>query len=376
MEIEWIKINKLITGKATEQEKSEIARWANVSKARQKFLKDTIDFYSREEEIDISYRDIQKAWGKVNPKIVVRRKFLRRAASVAASLALIAFSVLSYNRFFDSKDTIPHISPGETKARLVLADGRDFGLDSKTRKLPKNFAIKSAVQGNKTSLVIDVKGRTNERSQEYNEILVPRYAEYQINLEDGTKVWLNSETKLRFPLVFGDKERTVYVSGEAYFQVAHNANKPFIVNIDDNTKVKVLGTEFNIRTYEEGNSLSTLISGSIEFIHKGATRIINPGENCSINNATGEIVVSEADTMRVVAWKNGEFVFRNETLESIINELSRWYKVDVSYENEEIKQTRFYIYFDRSNGFEELIYKLNQTGRIKYRYINKKIVIS
>ncbi len=376
MEIDWIKINNLITGKATEQEKSEITQWASASKARQKFLKNTIDFYSREEEIDISYRDIQKAWDNVNPRVVLRRKFLKRAASVAASLALIAFTVLSYNTYFKAKDTIPHISPGETKARLVLADGRDFGLDSKTKKLPQNLSIKQAINGTKASLVIDVKGRTNDRSLEYNEIIVPRFAEYQINLEDGTKVWLNSETKLRFPLVFGDKERIVYVSGEAYFQVTHNANKPFIVNINDNTKVKVLGTEFNIRTYEEGNSLSTLISGSIEFIHKGATRIINPGENCSINNATGEIVVSEADTMRAVAWKNGEFVFRNETLENIIKELSRWYKVDVSYENEEIKQTRFYIYFDRSNGFEELIYKLNQTGKIKYRYINKKIVIS
>ncbi len=375
MEIEWIKINKLITGKATEEEKSEISQWAKASKARQKFLKDTIDFYSREEEIDISCRDIQGAWNNVNPKVVLRRKFLKRAASVAASFALIAVTVISYNTYFKAKDTIPHISPGETKARLVLADGRDFGLDSKTKKLPQNLSIKQALNGTKASLVIDVKGRTTDRSQEYNEIIVPRYAEYQINLEDGTKVWLNSETKLRFPLVFGDKERTVYVSGEAYFQVTHNANKPFIVNIDDNTKVKVLGTEFNIRTYEEGNSLSTLISGSIEFMHKGITRIINPGENCSINQSTGEIVVSEADTMSVVAWKNGEFVFRNETLENIINELSRWYKVDVSYENEEIKQTRFYIYFDRSNGFEELIYKLNQTGRIKYRYINKKIII-
>lgn len=376
MEIDWDKIYKLISGSANEKEKLEVIQWAKTKKSRKKFLKDSFDFYTSEDEAAVSFANIQKAWQKVDPRVKLRKKYLKYAASIAASVAFIVFTIFAYQELYNSLETLPYIKPGESKAHLILANGKDIKLDSKPTKLLANLSIEKQIKDKKASLVINVKSRSSSESLEYNEIVVPRYAEYQINLDDGTKVWLNSETKLKFPLVFGSKERVVYVSGEAYFKVAYNANKPFIVNIDDNTKVKVLGTEFNIRTYEESSSQSTLISGSIEFIHNGIATILNPGENCFLEKSTGEVVVSQADLMRVVAWKNGEFVYRNETLENIITDLSRWYKVDVSFENEEVKKERFYLYFDRSFGFEEFIYKLHKTGKIKYRYENNKIVIS
>jgi ferric-dicitrate binding protein FerR (iron transport regulator) len=376
MEIGWDKINSLITGKATEGEKIQISQWANQKKSRQKFLKDAIEFYSKEDELDVSFDDVQKGWSRINPKAKLRRRIYKYSASVAAAAAVIVFTILSYNQLFPTRDTLPAIMPGQERAKLILADGRDINLDTKSRSLPGNLSVIQKADDKKATLIIDIKGRAPAQIEEYNEIVVPRYAEYQINLEDGTKVWLNSETKLKFPVVFGDKQRVVYVEGEAYFQVAHNAKRPFIVNIDENTKVKVLGTEFNIRTYEGNTSQSTLISGSIEFIHNGVTTKVNPGESCILEKSTGEVTLNQADVMRIIAWKNGEFVFRNETLESIINELSRWYKVDVVFENEEIKTERFYLYFDRTVGFEEIIYKMHKTGKIKYRYQNKKIVIS
>ncbi|HBG24600.1 MAG: hypothetical protein A2266_03555 [Bacteroidetes bacterium RIFOXYA12_FULL_40_10] len=376
MEIGWDKINSLITGKATEGEKLQISQWANQKKSRQKFLKDAIEFYSKEDEIDVSFEDVQKGWSRINPRAKLRRRIYKYSASVAAVAAVIVFATLSYNQLFPTRDTLPAIMPGQERAKLILADGRDINLDTKERSLPGNLSVIQKAEDKKATLIIDIKGRASAQMEEYNEIVVPRYAEYQINLEDGTKVWLNSETKLKFPVVFGDKQRVVYVEGEAYFQVAHNAKRPFIVNIDENTKVKVLGTEFNIRTYEGNTSQSTLISGSIEFIHNGVTTKVNPGESCILEKSTGEVTLNQADIMRTIAWKNGEFVFRNETLESIVKELSRWYKVDVVFENEEIKRERFYLYFDRTIGFEEIIYKMHKTGKIKYRYQNKKIVIS
>jgi ferric-dicitrate binding protein FerR (iron transport regulator) len=376
MEIGWDKINSLITGKATVEEKLQISQWANQKKSRQKFLKDAVEFYSKEDEIDVSFEDVQKGWSRINPRAKLRRRIYKYSASVAAAAAVIVFTILSYNQLFPTRDTLPAIMPGQERAKLILADGRDINLDTKARSLPGNLSVIQKADDKKATLIIDIKGRASAQIEEYNEIVVPRYAEYQINLEDGTKVWLNSETKLKFPVVFGDKQRVVYVEGEAYFQVAHNANRPFIVNIDENTKVKVLGTEFNIRTYEGNTSQSTLISGSIEFIHNGVTTKVNPGESCILEKSTGEVTLNQADIMRTIAWKNGEFVFRNETLESIITELSRWYKVDVVFENEEIKKERFYLYFDRTVGFEEIIYKMHKTGKIKYRYQNKKIVIS
>ncbi len=375
MAIEWNKINRLISGVANEQEKAEIAEWASKSRSRQKFLKDAVKFYSSEDDLNITFENVNKAWRNTNPIIRSRKRYLKRALPVAAASLLLFFSILLFTDR-TGRQELPLIEPGTERARLFLADGRDINLGKDTKELSSKLPVKQKVENKKTTLTIDVKNRASAQLLEYNEIIVPRYAEYQLNLEDGTKVWLNSETKLKFPLVFGEKERTVYVEGEAYFQVSHNPDKPFIVNIDENTKVKVLGTEFNIRTYESNVSQSTLISGSIEFIHKGFITKVNPGESCSLNKASGTVLVENADIMRVVAWKNGEFVFRNETLENIINELSRWYKVDVSFENETVKNERFYLYFDRTTGFEEIIYKLHKTGKIKYEYKNRKIIIS
>ena len=375
MAIEWNKINRLISGVANEQEKAEIAEWASKSRSRQKFLKDAVKFYSSEDDLNITFENVNKAWRNTNPIIRTRKRYLKRALPVAAASLLLFFSILLFTDQ-TGRQELPLIEPGTERARLFLADGRDINLGKDTKELSSKLPVKQKVENKKTTLTIDVKNRASAQLLEYNEIIVPRYAEYQLNLEDGTKVWLNSETKLKFPLVFGEKERTVYVEGEAYFQVSHNPDKPFIVNIDENTKVKVLGTEFNIRTYESNVSQSTLISGSIEFIHKGFITKVNPGESCSLNKASGTVLVENADIMRVVAWKNGEFVFRNETLENIINELSRWYKVDVSFENETVKNERFYLYFDRTTGFEEIIYKLHKTGKIKYEYKNRKIIIS
>ena len=375
MAIEWNKINRLISGVANEQEKAEIAEWASNSHSRQKFLKDAVKFYSSEDDLNITFEDVNKAWRNTNPIIRTRKRYFKRALPVVAASLLLIFSILLFtNR--TGRQELPLIEPGTERAKLFLADGRDINLGKDTKELSAKLPVKQKVENKKTTLTIDVKNRASAQLLEYNEIVVPRYAEYQLNLEDGTKVWLNSETKLKFPLVFGEKERTVYVEGEAYFQVSHNPDKPFIVNIDENTKVKVLGTEFNIRTYESNVSQSTLISGSIEFIHKGFITKVSPGESCSLDKASGTVSVENADIMRVVAWKNGEFVFRNETLENIINELSRWYKVDVSFENETVKNERFYLYFDRTTGFEEIIYKLHKTGKIKYEYKNRKIIIS
>ncbi|MHC1780648.1 MAG: FecR family protein [Bacteroidales bacterium] len=375
MAIEWNKINRLISGVANDQEKAEIAEWASKSHSRQKFLKDAVKFYSSEDDLNVTFDDVNNAWRNTNPIIRTRKRYLKRALPVAAASLLLIFSILLFtNR--TGRQELPLIEPGTERAKLFLADGRDINLGKDTKELSAKLPVKQKVENKKTTLTIDVKNRASAQLLEYNEIIVPRYAEYQLNLEDGTKVWLNSETKLKFPLVFGEKERTVYIEGEAYFQVAHNPAKPFIVHIDENTKVKVLGTEFNVRTYESTISQSTLISGSIEFIHNGYITKVSPGESCSLDKTNGTVSVVNADIMQVIAWKNGEFVFRNETLENIINELSRWYKVDVSFENDQVKNERFYLYFDRSAGFEEIIYKLHKTGKIKYEYKNKKIIIS
>lgn len=373
MEMEWDKIVRFIKGKADNTEKEEIAHWAKEDKHRKRFLKEAFEFYSKEEGIFISYDDTQRAWNRINP--VRRRRVTIFKYSSAAAILVFLITVLSVlNPFQNIKDNLPHFKPGEERATLALAGESvvELGADEKTLK---NISVVTEPKSKKAVLVIDVKDRASEALYKLNEIVVPKYAEYQINLEDGTRVWLNSETKMKFPLKFSGNERSVFISGEAYFQVAHNAEKPFIVHLNESTQIKVLGTEFNVRTYEDELSQSTLISGSIELKHNGKTTMVNPGESCIVDNATGQVNIREADIMSVTSWKNGEFVFRNETLEYIIKELSRWYNINVVIENEELKNERFYLYFNRTTGFEDIINQITKTGKINYNYKNKSIVI-
>lgn len=333
--------------------------------------------------------ETQRAWNRINPARRRRIKLYKYSAA-AAAVALIIISALTLiNPFSQSSSPLlslfgersnaelPHIKPGEERASLLLANNQvvELGPDAQQMQQLKGVSIKKEAETKKATLVIDVTGRGNEELYKLNEIVVPKYAEYQINLEEGTRVWLNSETKMKFPLKFAEGERVVYISGEAYFQVAHNPKRPFIVHLDDKTQIKVLGTEFNIRTYEENLSQSTLISGSIELIHDGVSTMVEPGKSCIVNKNTGEVTLQEADLMSVTSWKNGEFVFRNETLENIIKELSRWYQVEVKFESDNLKEERFYLYCNRTTGFEEIMYQIRKTGRINYSYKNKSIVI-
>ena len=373
MEIGWDQIIRLINGKADDKEKKQIADWAKEDEHRKRFLKEAFEFYSKEEELFISYDDTQRAWNKVNP-VRRRRTVIFKYSSVAAALVLLITVLTVLNPFQRFNDNLPHFKPGEERATLALAGESVVELGADEKNL-RNISVVKEPASKKATLVIDVKDRASEELYKLNEIVVPKYAEYQINLEEGTRVWLNSETKMQFPLKFSGNERVVHVSGEAYFQVAHNPDKPFIVHLNESTQIKVLGTEFNVRTYEGDLSQSTLISGSIELIHNGTTTMVNPGESCIVDNVTGQVDIREADIMSVTSWKNGEFVFRNETLEYIIKELSRWYDVNVVFENEELKKERFYLYFNRTTGFEEIIYQINKTGKINYMYKNKSIVI-
>ena len=148
---------------------------------------------------------------------------------------------------------------------------------------------------------------------EYNEIIVPRGGEYTLTLVDGTTVILNSETRMRFPNTFVGTERKIFLSGEAYFDVARDENRPFLVEFQGG-KVKVLGTRFNVQAYLGQNTFATLVSGKVEISSGRDSVVLHPGELCEISSVDRMLSVREADMMSVLAWKNGEFVFKDASL--------------------------------------------------------------
>ena len=181
-----------------------------------------------------------------------------------------------------------------------------------------------------------------------------------MTLADGTRVWLNSESELHFPLQFGGEQRIVQLTGEAYFEVAKDAAHPFVVEVCD-SKIQVLGTGFNVRSYsEEGQIVTTLVEGAVCFESIEDRVILKPGEQ-SILDKVGQLQKRVVEVYPFVAWKEGRFIFRKQRLEDIMVMVSRWYNVEVYFEDDESKEITFSGGMMRYEGFEALM-KMIETG--------------
>lgn len=271
-----------------------------------------------------------------------------------------------------SKPVGNDVAPGGNKAMLMLADGSTIVLDE-----AQDGAL--VQQGN--TKVIKLKGRLAYNTSKsgsaeilYNTISTPRGGEYQVELPDGTRVWLNAASSLRFPTAFSGKERRVEITGEAYFEVAKNKAVPFVVKVQ-NAEVQVLGTHFNIMGYsEEAELQTTLLEGSVKFVSGGVNRRLKPGQQ-SLLAKSGQISIdNNVDVEEVVAWKNGLFHFESEEIETVMRQLSRWYDVEVIYQTKKINDL-FYADIPRNTKLSDVLKALELTGKVHFDIEGKKIIV-
>ncbi|MDI3320870.1 DUF4974 domain-containing protein [Pinibacter sp. MAH-24] len=264
------------------------------------------------------------------------------------------------------------VAPGSNKATLILGDGSAIDLDNANNgTLTKQGGVEVVKSGDKLSYKT-----SNSITDEivYNTIVTPRGGQYQLQLPDGTKVWLNAATKLKFPAAFVGKERHVEIEGEAYFEVAQNISKPFTVGVH-NGEVQVLGTNFNIMAYREEAAINTtLLQGSVKFRTATDSSMLRPGQQSQLCN-DGKIKINKsADVDAVMAWKNGAINFCNADLKTVMRQLSRWYDVDIDYQN-----TSFNLHFvgelPRSLSLIEVLKALELTGNLHFGIEGKKIVV-
>lgn len=222
--------------------------------------------------------------------------------------------------------TPPVILPGSNKATLILEDGTSVPLDSTGQQTIRQG--NTMVQRNNGQLSYSGQGATAKPS--YNILTTPRGGQYQVVLPDGTKVWLNAASRLKYPLAFAGNERLVELEGEAYFETVKNAHQPFKVKAG-NFEVQVLGTSFDIMAYkDEKNTHATLISGAVKVASDKASKLLQPGQQ-AVMNANADIGVNTVNTGEVIAWKNGYFSFRDADIAAVMRQLERWYDVTVSY---------------------------------------------
>jgi len=297
-----------------------------------------------------------------------------------AAAAVIAFSISTGGLYLAvsskaSADNIAtlapnkDIQPGNNKAVLTLANGTKLMLnDSLNGIVAKEGSIQLVKNGGELSYK-SLDKATNSIS--YNTISTPRGGMYELVLADGTKVWLDAASSLKYPASFVGNERRVELTGEAYFEVAHNKKMPFRVVVNQMT-VEVLGTHFNINAYtEEAAAKTTLIEGAVKVSANNATEFLTPGKMASYKNAS--IAVADANIEEELAWKNGYFIFNKAGIATIMRQLSRWYDVEVSYEGT-VPQNEFVGQIKREETLVGALKILELSG-MHFRIEGRKVIV-
>ncbi|MBE9599452.1 FecR family protein [Pedobacter sp. MC2016-24] len=307
---------------------------------------------------------------------------LKWIVGIAASLALVLccwFYLRNVNTvpkataFTQSK--IKHdIPPGGYRAFLTLADGSKVSLDTlKPGTVARQGNIRISQDANgKLTYVATPQGRSPVLSNEVNTLTTPNGGQYKLVLADGTKVWLNAASSLQFPVAFNGPTRNVTLTGEAYFEVSKNKKQPFLVKSGD-TYVKVLGTHFNIMSYEnEAIKKTTLLEGSIEISNRTNSYRVKPGEQVQILRQQLSMP-QKVDTAQEMGWKNGFFDFRNADIDYIMRQVSRWYGVDIKYEGK-IPKGLYTGRISRAVKISKLLEMLQYTG-VQYNLVNNTIIV-
>ena len=308
---------------------------------------------------------------------------------IAASLlAILSIGLYFYsNRTIDTQNSYSKseqiqekviVRPGGDKAILTLSDGSKIILEDAKKGLLANQAgvrIQKTADGEIVYSFAENEGITTERLPSaliYNTIETPFGGKYQINLPDGSRVWLNSASTLRFPAFFSGNTREVELNGEAFFDIAKDPNKPFKVLTKDQI-VEVLGTQFNINSYSDEETFkTTLIEGSVKIIYKDKVVLLSPGQQFQPNMNKSKII--EADTEEVIAWKNGYFLFKDEDIRSIMRKVSRWYNVEVDYVGN-IPEVGFGGNISRSKDINEVLNVLQLTNAVHFKVEGRRITV-
>lgn len=269
---------------------------------------------------------------------------------------------------------IADVPPGGNKAMLTLGDGSQIMLDSAGNgNLASQGATSITKAGN--GELIYKPGSGAAQAVVLNTVNTPKGGQYQIVLPDGTKVWLNAASSLRFPTAFVGQYRQVEITGEVYFEVAHNTKMPFIVKAGQ-AEVAVLGTHFNVMAYPDENVLkTTLLEGSVRISRAGQSAILAPGQQARLASSSDHIrVIDDVDTEKEMAWKTGYFQFKDDNLESIMRQVSRWYDVEVSYEGN-MSREHFTGRLPRNTNVSNVLKILSLSG-IKFRIEGKSIIVT
>lgn len=379
--LEELKIVPLLTKIVRDEEltfleEKTVEVWLNQRSSNRIFfeqLKDkehvAIELLNRDAAHSTTAEELQKLHSRINknhPKPIVRYWLAAATLIFTISISLLIYRYVQSNKIVQNEiitaSSVSDIEPGKEQATLTFDDGQVINLEGKTVKTDANG-------------IIYVDGKTVSQSRmQYAIISTPRKGQYKTILPDGTQVWLNAESKLKYPTQFNSDERLVELQGEGYFEVAHNASKPFIV-VSNDQRVKVLGTKFNINSYaNEPTILTTLVSGSVELSDprtKSSVKL-RPGQQGKLLSSGFDVYPVDAENF--TAWTSNEFQFKGVALVEVLRQLERWYDLDVDYTD--IPNVKVHGTISRDKKLQSVLYALEKITDLQFKVTGRRIQIT
>ena len=365
-----------LRGKANDEEQRTLREWLSVS-TRNKKIYDGFKDGKRLEQKIVESRQIN--WEKDYQQFITKRQRTRknrRIKTIIRYAAILTLPLVAAGIFLlqkNDRQAIVSISevikPGEHKAVLITGGGERITLsDSTLSPIQEQNGMIVNVMNNKVFYTLPEDSLCTQESPIFNTLQIPRGGEYFLTLADGTEVWLNAETEIRYPVQFTGNKRVVYLDGEAYFTVAPDKKKPFTV-VSTHASVSVLGTQFNFRAYpDEQDVQTTLVSGSVIMQsekYKQQVKLV-PGEQGVLEKRSANLTKQEVNTYLYTAWKDGRFAFRDARLEDLFNILARWYDLSIFYQSPEAKDIRFTGDLNKTDDFKSILKIIEQNERVTF----------
>lgn len=343
---------KALSDDLSDRERVQFDNWLEASDKNRVLFEHYQNFGNLQQDLNLyDSVNMDTAWDKINQNLrdeQERSKKETRNSMVrilkmplirlAAMLILIGTFALLFFRPAEDPGIIEDLSgqykndilPGGNQATLILSNGQSVELQDEGEALEIEGGLAQSSDGRLSYFTNGAGLPAGEAATGYNTLLVPKGATYQLILPDGTKVWINSKSELRFPVAFGASQRTVHLKGEAYFEVAKNPGKPFLVETDG-AQIEVLGTHFNVNAYNKSIK-TTLMEGAVKLRTEQEATVLKPGQLGTIGDEG--ILVSRANIRTTMAWKNKEFYFKGDRFDHILNQLALWYDLDIQLESE------------------------------------------
>lgn len=363
-----------LVGGLSPEEKGKLEDWINESEEHRLLFCKIKKQLSINEIRNYLQTDVEDAWKKVRektfgaPAVRPRRvlKWLKYAAVVIPVSLSLSLWYAWKEKMENKQATVARLSPV-----LTLDNGEKYQLDPEEQtEIYVDEEVKAYQAGG--GLIYDTTARQEENK--YNRIEVPRGSEYWIVLPDGTRVWLNAATELKYPVAFHAKERRVYLKGEAYFEVAPDKNRPFYVETEE-VKIRVLGTVFDVNTHYTRGVRTVLVEGAVALEWGDQKEIrMKPGELADFDRTTTEVTLKEVDVTSYISWKEGYFVFEDEPLEEIMHTLSLWYDKEFLFVGKRSRALHFSGHIKRYERIETILSAITDVTGVEFR-MNGQIIL-